>query len=208
MSNKDLLFKGMIKALDEMANSPDKVTKEQESFLNKMYSALCKTLGISEHAQWRVNWKVEKFHDELELNNKTPYEIACATQNIILNNGATEMLKLIGGIVGSTAFDNANAVINVGDSSAAENSSQAGLQAITNKYAQKVDASYPQVLGNQLIYKSTFNNDVANFQWNEFCIQNGTGAGAIAMNRKVQNLGTKNGGIWSVQITLSITSTN
>lgn len=193
--------------LDKMIEHPENVTDEQRGILEKMYSALCKTLCISEHSQWRVQWEVHKWADTArKLAGFEPDEIAIETQNIIVDGGANEMLKLISG-VGGTPFSGTNSYIFVGTDNTAENAAQTGVIAAGNNRAYAViDAGYPLVNGRQMVYSASFGDDTANFAWNEVSITNGIGANSVAMNRKVANLGTKATGTWTIRITISLTS--
>ena len=202
-----ILYDKVSEVLDNMKNNPDSVTDEDRSKLNSLYSKLCKGLGISEHSQWRVEWQVEKWFDTArKLAGFDPDDIAYDTQNIILDNGATEMLNLITGR-GGTQFSEANSYIYVGTNNTAEQASQTGVIATDGQRASaKMDSGYPSVDGRQMVYRATFSDTQANFAWREVAITNGTGVGSIAMNRKVANLGTKETGTWTVQVTISLVS--
>lgn len=202
------IYEKMCEVLDAMKNNPDSVTEDDMNLLNSLYSRLCKTMGISEHSQWRVEWRLEKWAETArKMAGFEPDEVLCDSQNIILDTGANEMLKLITG-TGGTAFSASNAYIYVGTSSTAENASQGGILATGNNRAYAgMDVGYPVVNGRQMIYRASFGDSSANFAWNEASIVNGTGANAVAMNRKVSNMGTKSTGTWTLQITVSLTST-
>lgn len=201
------IYEKMCEVLDGMKNNPDSVTDEDVSMLNSLYSRLCKAMGISEHSQWRVEWKLEKWSNTAKkLAGLEPDEILLDSQNIILDSGANEMLKLITG-TGGTAYSSANAYIYVGNSDTPENASQAGVLATgSNRAYAGMDVGYPVVNGRQMIYRASFGDTSANFAWNEAAIVNGTGANAVSMNRKVSNMGTKSTGTWTLQITVSLTS--
>ncbi len=201
------IYEKMCEVLDAMKNNPDSVTDEDMDLLNNLYSRLCKAMGISEHSQWRVEWRLEKWAETArKVAGFEPDEVLCDSQNIILDSGANEMLKLITG-TGGTAFSAANAYIYVGTSSTAENASQGGILATGNNRAYAgMDVGYPVVNSRQMIYRASFGDSSANFAWNEASIVNGTGANAVAMNRKVSNMGTKSTGTWTLQITVSLTS--
>lgn len=203
----EIMFNKMTAVLDNMKKNPDSVSEHDRNMLEKLYSSLCKGLGISEHSQWRVEWKVEKWLDTArKIAGFEPDEVVCDTQNIILDTGANEMLKLISG-TGGTAFDSANGYIAVGSDATAENSAQVGVLATgNNKAYAKIDSGYPTVTGRQVTYRASFGDNEANFAWNEASIMNGNGANAISMNRKVSSLGTKTTGTWTIQITVSLTS--
>lgn len=109
---------------------------------------------------------------------------------MILNEGFTEVLNLIGGISG-TAFDNTNAYIGVGDSDSAEVATQTALQAASNKVFKPMETGYPQVSGTTLSFKAVFAEGDANFFWKEFTITNGNSDAAKNLLRQVSNQGEK-----------------
>lgn len=203
----NILSEKMHKLLDEFEKHPEAVTQDDIQNMESLYSKLCRCLGISEHSQWRVEWKVDKWFDTArKIAGFGPDEVVTASQNIVLDTGANEMLKLISG-TGGTEFNAANSIIYVGNDSTAENASQTGVIATgANRAYALMDTGYPVVTGRQMIYRASFGDTSANFQWNEASIMNGTGVNAVSMNRKVANLGTKASGTWTLQITISLTS--
>jgi hypothetical protein len=102
-----------------------------------------------------------------------------------------------------TAFNNANARIGVGDSSAAFAAGQTDLQASTNKLRKAMEASYPQRAANVLTFRSLFGTGDANFAWEEWGVFN-AGSGGTMLSRKVESLGTKTSA-QSWQMTVDIT---
>lgn len=203
----NIVYQQMKNLLDSFEKNPDSVSEEDIQNMESLYSKLCKRLGISEHSQWRVEWQVEKWADTArKIAGFSPDEVVCAGQNIILDTGANEMLKLITG-TGGTAFNASNSYIYVGTDSTAENASQTGVISTgANRAYAGMDTGYPMVSSRQMIYRASFGDTSANFAWNEAAILNGTGANAVAMNRKVSTLGTKASGTWTLQITISLTS--
>lgn len=188
-----------------LADHPEAVTDKTEESLNRMYADLCKVCGLSEHSAWGVKWKIEK-----RQASGAPI-LETVTGNVILNGGANEMLKLIFGIKPSTPYDSANARIVVGSDDTAENASQKGVLAIgMNRAEAAIDSGYPKVEpGSRTgVIRATFGESVANFAWNEISLMNGQGGGAIALNRKQAKMGTKNGGVWTVQLEVSVVVVN
>lgn len=126
--------------------------------------------------------------------------------NVLLNEGINELWALVAG-TGATKFDNGNAYLGVGDSSAAADATQTGLQASTNKLYKGMDTSYPTYGSSQIAtWRATFGGSDANFAWNEITVANGNADAAKNLNRKVQSMGTKASGtswVASLQITLS-----
>jgi hypothetical protein len=154
-------------------------------------------------ARWRCRWKVEKYR--ADVSHETPAdEVIEGEGNLLMTNGANALwTALTGGAI--TAFSNANANLGVGDSSTAENAAQTDLQASSNKLRKGMNATYPQISGNQVTFQATFGSSDANFAWSEWGIFNASSSGTM-LNRKVQALGTKSSGaVWvlTVSITLS-----
>jgi hypothetical protein len=203
-------YKAISRILENIAAKAESLTDAQKEELKNLRSTLNRALAFSEHVAWEVHWRVEKFlsktFEEVLATGEQPYEVCSDVQNIILDTGANEMLKLIGGVSGATAFSAANAKIYVGSDSTAEAASQTGVIATTNKAYAGMDSGYPSVSGRTIVFRASFDDASANFAWNEAAITNGSGVSAIAMNRKVSALGTKTTGTWTLQLTISLTS--
>lgn len=122
--------------------------------------------------------------------------------NCLLDEGITELLTLACS-TGATKFDNANAYTGVGDSDTAADHEQTGLQG-SNKAYHAMDATYPQVSGQKMTFRSTFGLDEANFVWKEATIVNASTDAGKNLNRKVQAMGEKTSAISRV-ITTEIT---
>jgi hypothetical protein len=124
--------------------------------------------------------------------------------NLLLNEGIAEIWDLVIAAGGTTAYNNANAQIGVGDSAAAEAAAQVDLQAATNKLYKAMNATYPIRTTQTVAWQSDFLTGEANWVWNEWSIRNGVTRDRN-LNRKVQSLGTKASGTWTLtgQITLS-----
>lgn len=124
--------------------------------------------------------------------------------NMLLNEGIQEIWDLTIAFAGTTAYNNANADIGVGDSSAAEAATQVDLQASTNKLFKAMNATFPSRASQTVSWQSDFLTGEANYAWNEWGIRNGVTRNKN-LNRKVQSLGTKASGTWTLtgQVTLS-----
>lgn len=168
-----------------------------------------------ERGRWRIRWRLSKYHedivswlaagrDEASFHAEHhPYEVREIEGNLLANVGIQLMLdKLIG--AAGTVFDNANAYIGVGDSTTAAAAGQTDLQAATNKLRKAMEATFPSRAGQTMSWKSSFGSAEANFVWNEWAIFNASTAGTM-LNRKVESLGTKSTGTWTLQgdVTLS-----
>lgn len=199
-------YDSLDKFLAHLEKHPEEINAVDQEKLEKLYGKMCKVLGVSESAKWVVDWKVEKFADRVAYAANKPFETRMVKQNIVVDGGATAMLNLICGISGTQAFNNATAHIGVGSSATAENASQTGLLAGSGETAYKgMDVGYPQVNGRTMLFKSTFDENEANFDWMECGVFNG-GAGSTMLNRRVTDLGRKATGIWSIQVQISVTS--
>lgn len=159
------------------------------------------TTQLHETLNYRTRWTVRKYACEADRLADRPYDVVVVDGNMLLNAGIGLLWDLAIG-AGGTAWNNANARIGVGDSTTAEAAGQTALQAATNKTYRAMAASYPQRSAQKVTWRAVFAAADANYDWREFTVDNGT----IALNRKVQNLGTKAAGSeWTldVEITLS-----
>lgn len=161
-------------------------------------------MSILEKASYKTRWAIRKFADDAAFARDELMEPETVIDgNMLLTAGITELWNLFAGISG-TAFSNANARIGVGDSSAAESAGQTDLQASTNKLFKAMSASYPQVSGASITFRAAFTGAEANYAWNEFAVDNGSGP-AKRLNRKVSAQGTKaSGQTWTVDLTVTL----
>lgn len=156
---------------------------------------------MNDMATHRTVWTLEKRH----IWESEPYAVETFEGNLLLNEGITHLLTLgIGGA--GTAYGNATAYIGVGDSSTAAAATQTGLQAASNKAWAAMEATYPQVSNQSIIFRSVFGDGTAEFAWNEFSVGNSNDDSGENLNRKVVAKGTKSPGeSWTLtcMITLS-----
>jgi len=158
---------------------------------------------MHDHIHYQSRWTITKYQDEAAFREGHPFSVVNIDGNLLLNEGITEFLKLIGGLT-ATAFSNANAYLGVGDSSAAEAAAQTGLQAATNKLYKAMAATYPQVSAQTITFRAEFGGTEANFAWNEFTAANGANDTAMNLNRKVSAQGTKiSGQIWTLDLAIT-----
>ena len=155
---------------------------------------------MNDMATHRTVWTLEKRH----IWESEPYAVETFEGNLLLNEGITHLLTLgIGG--GGTVYSNANAYIGVGDSSTAAAASQTGLQAVTNKAWAAMEATYPQVSNQSIIFRSVFGDGTAEFAWNEFSVGNSNDDSGENLNRKVSAKGTKTSGeSWTITCTITL----
>lgn len=100
-----------------------------------------------------------------------------------------------------TFFNEENAHIGVGDSTSSFSPDQEDLQG-SSKTRKLVDEA-PSRATNEIQFKSIFNTGEANHEWKEWGVFNSSTGGEM-LNRKVENLGTKSGGVWVLTVTLSV----
>jgi uncharacterized cupin superfamily protein len=172
---------------------------------------------------WKARWRIDKFKDPDDtiakgLQAGMPMQEAvsvyaqafiCTEEfeaNIALNEGLQELINIICGLGTPTKWDNSNARLGVGDSNAAENATQTGLQAATNKAYKAMDATYPQRSNQTAEWRATFGSSEANFAWEEYTVVNAADDTGQNLNRKITSKGTKASGeswVLSLQITFS-----
>jgi hypothetical protein len=172
---------------------------------------------------WKAKWRIDKFRDPEDTVAKAlragmPMQEAISLYakaficteafeaNIALNEGLQELIDIICGLGTPTKWDNSNARLGVGDSNAAENASQTGLQAATNKTFKAMDTGYPQRSNQTAEWRATFGSAEANYAWEEYTVVNAASDTGKNLNRKVSSKGTKSSGeTWtlSLQITFS-----
>lgn len=141
-----------------------------------------------------------------------PEEVVDIESNLLLNEGIQRALDLVIA-AGGVAYNNANAYIGVGDSATAEAATQTDLQAASNHFYKAMNATFPSRASQTVTWQSDFTSAEANYVWAEWSISAGatsaSGSGFLIgttnLNRKVQALGTKATGTWTLsgQVTLS-----
>lgn len=148
-------------------------------------------------------------------------EVAEAHGNLLLNEGIQQMLDLtmiatvLTNQTAANAWGNTNAYIGVGDTNTAEVATQTELSAAaaaTNRFYKVMVATYPIRTNQSVDFRADFTTTEANFAWAEWTIAAGatgaSGAGFLTgtknLNRKVQALGTKSTGTWTMTGTVTI----
>ena len=199
-------------------------------------------LGDSQLVYWRAEWQVDKFWagaDDVRAGRYVsstnpparfglpvaPYETIKREGNLLLLGGTDVLwLGLRTGLSASTGvkntlFNNANAAINVGDTTAAAVNTQVDLgasSASTNRSSKGMEATYPlHTTGDgttacrDITFRSVFSTAFANFAWGEWGVGNHVGTTAPykgrLLNRKVEALGTKTAAAsWTFTVKLSL----
>ena len=142
----------------------------------------------------------------LEKLGVAPDKILVVEGNLLLNEGIQELLDLatVGTGGGAVLYSNANAEIGVGDSSTAAAATQTALQGTGGGTYKGMNGGYPIRTNQTMEWRADFLTAEANHIWNEWSIRNGN-ARNRNLNRKVENLGTKTTGTWTMagSVTLS-----
>jgi len=170
---------------------------------------------VKERAIWQCKARLLKYKEDITPFAKDgkeadfhklfkPYEVREIDGNCLLNSGIDEMWDLITGVVSGAThiFDNAAATIGVGDSATAAAATQTDLQAATNKTYKGMESGYPTSTTQKVTLKSSFGSGDANYAWQEWVVKQGTST--ICINRKVESLGTKSSGTWTLEVTITL----
>jgi hypothetical protein len=163
-----------------------------------------------EAAKWMCNFRLSKYREDIGAYRGQeedfhrlfkPYEVSRGEGNCLLNSGIDEMWDLICGD-SANHFNNAGTQIGVGDSNTAASASQTDLQAATNKTYKGMDSGYPTSTSQKATFKASFGASEANYAWNEWVVKQSTSGKCL--NRKVESLGTKTGGTWTLQVDITL----
>ena len=168
---------------------------------------------IAEKLSYKTLWTIRRYADDAafargeasEVVGSDGQQLPAVSEiegNLLLNEGIQLLLDLLIG-AGGTAYNNANSYLGVGDSTTAASAGQTDLQAATNKLRKAMDATYPQVSTNTCVFRSSFGSSDANWAWAEWATFNASSSGTM-LNRKVEALGTKSTGTWTLTVTLSL----
>ena len=170
-----------------------------------------------ELANWLCRYRLSKYHQDIEPYRGRedefhqlfePYEVIEGEGNCLLNTGIDEIWDLVTGAETGTnhLFNNANAQIGVGDSNAAAEATQTDLQAATNKTYKGMETGYPTSTSQKATFKSSFGSSEANYAWEEWVVKSvdATTPTNICLNRKVESLGTKSTGTWTLEVEISL----
>lgn len=178
--------------------------------IDKLREKLIRSIGTDIGGLWHVNARVDKFIEDINefpsqeefFSKCKPYDTFHSTQNGLLKVGINNVWSLVCGGT-ATPYDSANARLGVGDSSDVFSSDDTGLLAPINKEYKGMDVGYPVFGSSQkVVFKSSFGAAEANFDWNEWSVDNGPSG--INLNRKVEFLGTKVTGTWVLVVELSL----
>jgi len=166
-----------------------------------------------ELANWLCRYRLSKYHQDIEPYRGRedefhqlfePYEVIEGEGNCLLNSGIDEIWDLVTDAVSGAdhIFDNTHAQIGVGDSNTAADATQTDLQAATNKTYKGMESGYPTSTSQKATFKASFGSSEANYAWEEWVVKQSTSA--ICLNRKVESLGTKSTGTWTLEVEISL----
>jgi hypothetical protein len=65
-----------------------------------------------------------------------------------------------------------------------------------------MESGYPTSTAQKAAFKASFGDSEANYAWNEWVIKQSTSARCL--NRKVESLGTKSGGTWTLEVNVTL----
>lgn len=165
--------------------------------------------AVREGIFWRPRSTVRKWFDPADYEaGKEPDEVMEDEGNVLTTAGATRMLnRLISNA--SQALDSTHARLGVGNGSTATNSSDTNLTGPLRLF-HGMDPAYPQVSGATITFRAVFQDNEANFAWNEWGIDVGgagvatTDATVVApfFNHRIPStpFGTKSGGVWLLDV--------
>jgi len=163
-----------------------------------------------ELASWLCRFRLSKYQEDIEPYRGregefhrlfTPYGVIEGEGNCLLNSGIDEIWDLIAGD-SANHFNNAGAQVGVGDSNTAASPAQTDLQAATNKTYKGMESGYPTSTAQKATFKASFGASDANYAWNEWVVKQATSAKCL--NRKVESLGTKSGGTWTLEVNITL----
>ena len=163
----------------------------------------------NDSARWRCRYRLSKYREDIgpyrgredEFHRIfEPYEVREGEGNVLLNTGIDEMWDLIAGD-SANHFNNASAQIGVGDSNTAASPTQTDLLG-SNKTYKGMESSYPTSTSQKATFKSSFGESDANYAWNEWVVKQATSGKCL--NRKAESLGTKSGGTWTLEVTITL----
>jgi len=166
-----------------------------------------------ELANWLCRYRLSKYHQDIapyrgredEFHRLfQPYEVIEGEGNCLLNGGIDEIWDLVSGAVSGAdhIYDNTAAQIGVGDSDTAAAATQTDLQAASNKTYKGMESGYPTSAAQKATFKASFGSSDANYAWEEWVVKQSTSG--ICLNRKVESLGTKSTGTWTLEVEISL----
>jgi len=151
------------------------------------------------HAEIHFTVTVKKFKDDEAHKLNMPYQVLLSRHSDLLDEGADELIKLICGIAGATAWSD-TAYLGVGDSSAVFDPTHTDLQG-ANKTYFAVDGAPTLEAGQKGRWVGTATGAVANHAWEEFTVSNTLDGTGKNLMRILADKGTKaEGETWELTV--------
>ncbi len=165
-------------------------------------------MSKKDKANWWCQATLYKYHEDIEPYREggreaefhkrfKPYETIKMKGNLLLNVGCDIMWDLITGASGDH-FDNGNATIGVGSDNTGAGAGQTDLIDGTPTY-KGMEAGFPTSATQKATFKSSFGAGDANEAWEEWTVKR-----TVCLNRKVESLGTKAGGTWTLEVDITL----
>jgi len=150
-------------------------------------------IQTKEQGRHKTITTLKKYHEVMEPGKEKeffakyqPYEVREIEGNALVNAGINVMWNLICG-GGGTAFNNANSTLEV---------------YITDAYvAGTLDGSFPTYGTDQkATWKASWTGATGDGPWSKWKVTNG----AVDLNEKTEALGTKSGGTWTLEVSITL----
>ena len=130
-----------------------------------------------------------------------PWETVIGDYNAMVNIGIDLALDLLIGVA-VTNYATANARIGVGSSTLVANATYTDLQTPIVRAAMQ-SGSFPSRSTHTVTFKSDFAGATGDGAWQEWGVFNAASGAASILSRKVEYLGTKSGGTWTMTTTFT-----
>lgn len=176
-------------------------------------------MQLHDPIEWRCHTRLDKFYDDAHhgawvLGKATPYETVEIDGNMLLNGGIALIWGVFIGTSGAAALSNSTARIGVSNDSTVAAATQTSLVPTSgSQHFRPMASGYPTrnegVTPNTAQFQAAFPSGAAEFAWSSWGIDNGgpsagNSVGTVLVNRKVEALGTKSAGAWTLTVTLSL----
>jgi len=174
-------------------------------------------IQVREYANWQMKARLFKYKEDItpfaKLGREAlfhklfkPYEVIEQEGNCLLNTGIDEIWDLVTGAQVQTnrEFSEANAQIGVGNSNTAADPTDTDLIGASKCY-KAMEGGYPTSTTQKATFKSSFGSADANYAWEEWVVKSVSGTPTnICLNRKVESLGTKSTGTWTLEVDITL----
>ena len=158
--------------------------------------------NLKEKIKWNPVFTLNKFASKEDYEKGIILETSIIKGNLLTNAGINEMWTLIAGTGGEQFAALANLIVGTGSGAEAATDVEGTF---TNGVKESMDSGYPTYGTSQKVtYKSVFDGDTANQEWNEFGVLS-KASGGVLLNRKVSAQGTKVlGQIWELELEITL----